>query len=151
MWFSERRQRSPLIPKNTFMRKRVSTFGIFEILDDEVLFLRILNTCYPRVYWCSYLPYEKLSTTNEYCFAGIFNKDITCEQPKYVSGCNIVNRRCRCERSKSCADDSSPFSFKTRQECQLNLKSMLTRPDDDEDDQIEGSIADDEGKKCKLE
>lgn len=71
MWLSERRQRSPLIPKNTFMRKRVSTFGIFEILDDEVLFLRILNTCYPRVYWCSYLPYEKSLTTNEYCFEGI--------------------------------------------------------------------------------
>lgn len=65
-----------------------------------------------------------------------------------LSGCNIVDSTCRCERSKSCAE-SSPFNFKTRQECQMNLNVMLARKsaedEDDGSDEGGGSI-DDEGE-----
>lgn len=76
-----------------------------------------------------------------YIVSGIFDKEMNCENPKLISGCNIVDSTCRCEHSESCSDES-PFNFKTRQECLINLNAMLAQKDEDE----LNDSADDEGK-----
>lgn len=68
----------------------------------------------------------------------------SCDDPKLISGCNIVDRSsCKCESAHVCVDDH-PFDFRTRQECLMNLDAMLKRDGDDYDN---GDILNDEGKR----
>lgn len=58
-----------------------------------------------------------------------------------VTGCNVVGLECRCENILSCSDDS-PFTFKSPDECKMNLAVSLTHKDTslqyDEDDDDDG-------------
>jgi len=57
-------------------------------------------------------------------FPGIPGSVVLCADPVWVLGCNMVGHHCKCAEAPVCPGES-PFSFTSREECEMNLAVML--------------------------
>jgi hypothetical protein len=58
-------------------------------------------------------------------FAGIPGSEVRCGDPIWVLGCNMVGHHCKCAEVPVCPGEEAPFSFTSREECEMNLAVML--------------------------
>jgi len=49
---------------------------------------------------------------------------VLCADPVWMLGCNMVGHHCKCAEAPVCPGES-PFSFTSREECEMNLAVML--------------------------
>jgi hypothetical protein len=63
-------------------------------------------------------------------FAGIPGSEVLCGNPVWVLGCNMVGHHCNCAEAPVCPGET-PFSFTSREECEMNLVVMLEHEQSD--------------------
>lgn len=64
-------------------------------------------------------------------FAGIPGSEVLCGDPVWVLGCNMVGHHCKCAEVPVCPGEEAPFSFTSREECEMNLAVMLAHEQSD--------------------
>lgn len=64
-------------------------------------------------------------------FAGIPGSEVRCGDPVWVLGCNMVGHHCKCSEVPVCPGEEAPFSFTSREECEMNLAVMLAHEQSD--------------------
>lgn len=64
-------------------------------------------------------------------FAGIPGSEVLCIDPVRVLGCNMVGHHCKCSEVPVCPGEEAPFSFTSREECEMNLAVMLAHEQSD--------------------
>lgn len=63
-------------------------------------------------------------------FAGIPGSEVLCGDPVWMLGCNMVGHHCKCAEVPVCPGET-PFSFTSREECEMNLVVMLAHEQSD--------------------
>lgn len=80
-----------------------------------------------------------LAANSEGICTRIPGSEVLCSDPVRVLGCNMVGHHCKCSEVPVCPGEEAPFSFTSREECEMNLAVMLAHEQSDAPPQDPGT------------